>query len=429
MRFVLDLAYVIGLLLGSPWLIYKMVTTGKYRAGLGERLGFIRPRTGSARCLWVHGVSVGEVLAARTFIEEFLHRHADWEVVVSSTTNTGVAVARKTYPQRRVFYYPLDFSLAVARALGRIRPDLVVLLEADLWPNFLSALRRRGVPVVMVNNRITAASFRRQKLFGFLARRLYRPIVQITAQTERHARRLRKLGVPREKITVTGSLKYDSAPTRVEDPEGLSRELGLSPASRVLLAGSTFAPEEKVMLDIFSRLRPRFPDLRLVVVPRHKTRFEEVARLIRDAGFEVVRRSEGPRPAGTVHSGQAVVLGDTMGELTRFYGLAEVVFVGKSLVEGGGQNILEPAALARPVVFGPSIYNFQETADALLAQNGAVRVRDAAELERVLTELLADPEWARRVGESARRVIESGRGATRRNVDIVDKVLAAAGRA
>lgn len=458
MRVVIDLLYLLAVILGSPWLLYKMVRTGKYRKGLRGRLGGVKRREGDKRCLWVHGVSVGEVLAARTLVEGFTHRHPDWDVVISTTTSTGQEVAKRHYPGQQVVYYPVDFGFAVERAMKAVRPDAIVLVEADLWPNFLGEAARRRTPVMVVNNRIGARSFRQQMMLRYLGRLfLYDRLTQVTAQTEVHARRLRELGAGAGRVTVTGSVKYDAAPTRVGGSEELARELGIREGERVIVAGSTFAPEEKILLGIYGRLRERFRGLRLVVVPRRPERFDEVARMITEAGFKVTRRSEcvketeetltakaqsaqrTARPGvnsnnsqeeakgnrkGAKLEGDVVILGDTMGELTRFYGLAEVVFVGKSLVAGGGQNILEPAGLGKAVVFGPSMYNFEEPAQRLLGRGAAVQVRDAKELEKELGGLLASPQRAREMGLAGREAIDAGRGATERNLDMIDKVLA-----
>lgn len=425
---IIDLIYLLAVVLGVPWLVFKTITTGKYRRGLIQRLGFLKPRESSARCLWVHGVSVGEVLAARTIISEFARRHPDWNIVVSTTTSTGQDVARKAYPDHRVIYYPVDFGIAVARAFAAVRPSCIVLLEADLWPNFISAARRRRVPIVVANNRITARSFRGQMRFRYLSQRfLYDGIAHVTAQTEPHARRLLALGVPTERVTVVGSLKYDVAPTETDDSRKLADELGLDESHIVLVAGSTSEPEEEMLLGIYNRLRRKFENLRLVLVPRHKTRFEEVAQSIERAGFKLIRRSQPDRPRRGPIDADTVILGDTIGELTQFYGIAGLVFVGKTLIDGGGQNILEPAALGKAVLFGPSIFNFQEAADRLLGADAAVQVGDETELETALGELISNPTRASQLGAAARRVIDAGRGATARNIDIVDKVLAKSG--
>ncbi len=428
MSILFDIGYLFVVILGSPWFLYKMLRTGKYRKGLAARLGRVTPREGDRRCLWVDGVSVGEVLAARTLVEAFSQRHPDWDVVISTTTSTGQEVAKKHYPGRQVFYYPMDFGFAVKRTMRAIRPDAVVLVEADLWPNFLGRAKRSGVPVVVVNNRITTRAWRQQMMVRYLSRVfLYERIAHIGVQTEQHAERLRAMGVREEQMTVTGSVKYDTAPKGAPDVEGLAKTLGIQKGQPVLVAGSTFAPEEKIILGIYGRLRARFPQLRLVLVPRHPQRFDEVAGLILESGLGLIRRSDRGKSGERIEGPGSVILGDTMGELTRMYGLADEVFVGKTLFEGGGQNIIDPAALGKAVVFGPSIFNFEEAAGRLLDAGGAVQVKDAEELERVLGDLIEHPEEARRMGEAARKAVDAGRGATARCGEVRDKVLAEKG--
>jgi len=419
---VWDVLYLFGLVLGFPVLLYRMMTQRKYRSGILERLGGVPRRTGARECFWVHGVSVGEVLASRTLITGFHERHPDWDVVVSTTTDTGYQAARRTFSDCLVIRYPLDFSLLVSRSLSRIRPSLIVLMELELWPNFVRIASGRGVPVVIANGRLSERSYRMQRTFRLLPAASYGHVRRICAQTDSYARRFEDLGVPSDRIVVTGSLKYDAVAPGGKGPADLRGDLGLADDEKLLVAGSTAPGEEEILLDVYARVKEEFPRLRLAIVPRHPERFEEVASIIGRRGFEVLRRSDGgAKDAGS----DAVILGETMGELLRFYASASVVFVGKSLIApGGGQSIIEPASLGKPVVFGRHVSNFRETRDLLLAREAAVEVADAEGLRGALERLLADETLAADMGRRARRAVEEARGATQLTLDVIEDILA-----
>jgi len=419
-----DVLYLFGLFLVFPVLLFRMLVHGKYRSRLLERFGAVPRRRGDRACLWVHGVSVGELLASRTIVAAFRRRHPDWDVVISTTTDTGYAAALTTFADCHVITFPLDFTGAITRSLSRVRPSLVVLMELELWPNFVRLCARRRVPVVIANGRLSERGHRLQKMLGFVLSGSYRGIARVCVQTEEYARRFADVGAPPGRIVVTGSLKYDAVPDEVPGVDGLRRDLGIAEDEKLIVAGSTFAGEEDILLDVYSRLKGDHPTVRLAVVPRHPERFDTVCSLIRRRGFRVLRRSGG-KPSGS--GADVVILGDTMGELVCFYAAASVVFVGKSLVRpGGGQNLIEPAALGRAVVFGPYVANFSETRDLLLARDAAVQVADANELATAMGRLLADEKASADMGERAAAVIRTARGATDRTVDILEQVLASA---
>jgi len=433
-----DLAYLFLFAVWSPWLLYKMATTGKYRAGLRERLGGVRRRRGERFCLWVHGVSVGEVASARTLIEAFSRRFPDWEVVVSTTTATGQQTARRLYPGRLVFYYPLDLSVAVRRTLARIRPDLLCLAEHDLWPNLLRLAEARATPVVLVNGVFSERTYALQKRFLPLLRGTHRRLRAAAMQTRQYADRLLALGVPAEKVSVTGNMKYDTIDTSpLPPPAGLMAELTLEPDDLVLVAGSTHPGEEEALLTAYARLRERFSQLRLIIAPRHPERFDEVAALIRGRGFAIRRRSRKPEPGGgervsaeRAHTDRApVILVDTLGELTTIYRFAHVVFVGGTLVPIGGHNVMEPAGLAKMPIVGPHTFRTTEAVELLLAREALRRVADGEELTRVLAEFLAEPERLREAGERARQVVLENQGATGRNLELLAALVAERERA
>jgi 3-deoxy-D-manno-octulosonic-acid transferase len=428
MPLVLDALYLLVLVALSPWLAWRAAVTGRYRRDLAAKLlGRVAvPNPDSKPVAWFHGVSVGEVHLLVTLVGAFRKRHPDWVVVVSSTTDTGLAEARVRFADCVVVPYQFDFSWAVGRALDTIKPRVVVLAESELWPNFLAAASRRRVPVVVVNGRLSPRSFSRLRQVAWIARRLlFRHVTHFAVQSDDYADRLRQLGVPSEKVSVTGSVKYDGATGDRDSPKAveLRRLLGLSGRELVWVAGSTHAPEEAVVLDAFARLRSRFPDLLLILVPRHPDRFAEVADLVAKSGLPHVRRGQLTRP---VRTPPAVVLLDTVGELGAAWGLADVGYTGGSLDgKRGGQSMIEPAGYGVPTVFGPHVWNFRDAARRLVEAGGAVVVPDAAGLERAIGRLVGDTELRRRMGAAARELVKQQQGATARTLDLIDRVVAA----
>jgi len=427
---LLDVLYLAGLVAASPMWLYRMIRHGRYRADIGQRLGAAPVRYGRQPVLWIHGVSLGEVNACRTLVAELQGQLPDYRIVISTTTDTGMAAARRLFGRDYVvFRWPLDFTLAVRRALGRVRPDLVVLVEGEVWPNFLAACNRLDVPVVVVNARMSAdKGFPRYRRLGSLAGKLFNRLTAIGAQNENYAERFRSLGTGPEKVRVTGMMKFDTAVVadRIDGQDELAAAMGIGPDDRLLVAGGTGPGEEKLLLDVYEKVKARHPAARLAIVPRKPERFEEVARLIAGRSFEVVRRSEhagGSAPsASCLPAGRsAILLGDTMGELRRFYALAEAAFVGRSLVPMGGSDMIEAAALGKPTAFGPHTFNFPQ-ADALAA-HGCARVADANALAEQFDAWLADPDAAAEVGRAAQQHVRSQMGATRRNVEMICRVL------
>lgn len=418
---LLDAVYAGGLLVGSPWFLYKMARTGKYRSGLGERLGFVEPRA-AGECIWVHGVSVGEILAARGLVAALEKELPDVEIVVSATTNTGCAVAKKTYPGKRVFYYPLDFSRAVARSFRRIRPSLVVLMEFEVWPNFLRRAEREGVSVVVANGRITDRAFSRLKRFAPFARGMLRGVTLYLMQTDKYRERLLDLGAAPERVEVTGNVKFDTLSTEI-DRERAARlrcEMGVREGEILVIGGSTHASEEEALLAACAELKARDPRIRLLIVPRHKERFEEVALVIENAGCRLFRRSW--LAAGRKPAGDEILLGDTMGELESLYEAADVAFVGGTLIPHGGQNMMEPAAKGKPVIFGPSVENFPVGPDLLIEAGAAVQIESGAQLARAI-EAYLDPDMARAAGRAGADVVRTLKGATARTLARISEVF------
>jgi 3-deoxy-D-manno-octulosonic-acid transferase len=424
----LDLAYLFALLLASPWLLYRAVTSGRYRRAPFARLfGAVslppaqrrRPRA------WFHGVSVGEVHLLRQIVAGFRERHEDWECVVSSTTDTGLDEARRCFADLPVVAWPLDFSWAVRRALAAVRPRLLVLAEGELWPNMLREAKRRGVTVAVVNGRFSPRSARRYHRFAALARPMLQNVDLFAVQSDEYAAALKGLGVMGTRVAVTGSVKYDGLTGDRDNPQtaALGRLFAVESGDLVWVAGSTQTPEEKVVLSIYRAVKARLSRLRLVLVPRQRDRFAEVATLVKQSGLPLARRSKLNDKPLTDRS--AVVLVDTIGELGAVWGLADVAFVGGSLDgKRGGQNMLEPAAYGAAVVFGPHVWNFRDAAARLVNEGGAVQVPDAAGLAKAVPELLASAGKRKRLGATGRRLVQAQQGATERTLDALGFLIA-----
>ncbi len=429
---LLNTLYLFTLILLSPWLLYRAFRTGRYRRGLWAKLFGVssaKPQAAKRR-VWFHGVSVGEIHLLRQVIAAFRKRFPDRECIVSTTTDTGLDEATRCFPDLTVVPFPFDFSWAVRRTLRAVDPELIVLAEGELWPNFLLAARRRGVPVAVVNARMSPRSFGRYRRLGFLSRWLLRRIELIAAQTEEYAVNFRALGAEPARVRVTGSVKFDGAKGDRHNPQtaALRRLFGLTEDELVWIAGSTQAPEEEIVLRVYRRLRPDFPQLRLFLVPRQKDRFDEVAGLLEGSREPFVRRSTIAAcglAAGSAKPQAAIILMDTIGELGALWGLADVAFVGGSL-DGrrGGQNMIEPAAYGAAVLFGPHVWNFRDPAKRLVECGGAVKIIDEAELEKAVRTLLTDPARRTAMGLAARAFVAEQQGATERTLDLLAGLLA-----
>jgi 3-deoxy-D-manno-octulosonic-acid transferase len=409
-------------------LVWRLVFDRRYRGGLTERLGRAPRSAGNRAVLWIHAVSVGELKAARQLIEAVLARHAEFDVVVSSTTPTGRALARQLYPALRSFYYPLDFGPFPWLALRRVRPAAVLLVELEYWPNFLFCAARRGVPVAVVNGRISEQSFRGYRRIRGLAPP-FGAISRFCMQDESYRQRLLALGVEAERIFVTGNMKYDAVRLGQEPPlaERLRPWLRSGDAL-VLVGGSTHGEEERMLLAAAAELGSRLPrPLRLVLAPRHPERAPAVSELITAAGhrvvawslaYEALTREMQPRLQPT-----DVVLVDTIGHLEAFYAAGDVAFVGGSLIPRGGQNMLEPAALGRAVVFGPHTSNFRNDVELLLGAGAAEQVASPAALAPALLRLLVDADRRAELARRAVALIRSNQGATARTLDLLAPIL------
>jgi 3-deoxy-D-manno-octulosonic-acid transferase len=427
MRGIYNLVFTVFLLLSAPYYLFRMWRRGAWKAGFSQRFGRhdgkLKQALTNRHVLWLHAVSVGEVNVCTHLIKALEPRLPNLKIVVSTTTSTGMAELRRKLPHHIAkTYYPIDRRTWVRRALNVIRPEAVVLIEAEIWPNFIWRLRDLRIPVFLVNARLSDRSYRGYRRFRFLFRPLFASFAGVGAQNEDDAARLRSLGCRPEAVQVVGNLKFDAAKIDAQrdvDVPGLLNRLGIEPTARILVAGSTHAGEESILIDQFLRLRRSHPDLFLVLVPRHFERSREVGRELEARGVRFVYRSEVSGSERFDRGAIDCLLVNTTGELRFFYEHATVVFVGKSLVAHGGQNPIEPGALAKPMVFGPNMENFAAITGAFLREKGAIQVRDAAELGSAFDRLLSDPELRERVGRNALRVVRANQGAIERTVDMI----------
>ena len=429
MPLVLNAIYAVLLLACSPFLAYRAARSGKYRDGWSEKfLGDAPFRIGEGCCIWFHAVSVGEVLLLKPVLKEISRRRPGWELVVSTTTRTGLGVARRTYPDLVTFYAPLDFSWATRRAVSQIRPTVLALVELELWPNLVLAAKKYGARVAIVNGRLSPRSHRGYRAIRGPLGPTLRRLDSVAAQTEEYAARFVDLGVPQQRVHVTGSVKFDGLESDRGNPKttGLRRVLGLSTSEIVFVAGSTMEGEEVAALAAYRSARREHPRLRLILVPRHAERFDEVAAMLAREGEPFSRRSA-PRVVTVSNRGgnqPPVILIDTIGELSAVWGLADVAFVGGSLLPGrGGQNMMEPAAFGASVMFGPYTENFRETVEQLLSRGGARRVTTPASLTAALADDLNDPETAAKRGEAGRSYVLAQNGAAERTLAELDRLV------
>jgi 3-deoxy-D-manno-octulosonic-acid transferase len=403
-----------------PVFLVRRLRGSGYERSLAQRFGRYGPGLPAEPRCWIHAVSVGEAATAVPLVEAIAQRWPELAVVMTTVTPTGArVVADRLHGKVTHRYFPLDLPGPVRRALAAVKPRFFIGMETELWPNFLRTLTRRGVPAMIANGRISDRSFRRYHRVRFLTSRMLRDISVFAMQSQEDARRIIALGALPERVVVTGNLKTDLAPTESGGEAVWQRLLALGEDDLVWIAGSTHRGEEAVVVDAYTALRRRFPKLVLLLAPRHPERVAEVEQLVAERGLAAVRRSDLPK----ARDRGAVVILDTVGELAQIYRVATVVFVGGSLVPTGGHNMLEPALLRKPVLFGPHTSNFRESAELLLEAGGAVLVEDPSLLEAHAAELLADADLCRRMGEAALQAIVSRQGAVKQTMELVERYL------
>jgi 3-deoxy-D-manno-octulosonic-acid transferase len=431
MRFAYNILFAVFFWLSAPWYFLKMSRRPNWRPGFWQRFAFYGPKVtrpdGARPVLWLHAVSVGEVGICAQLIRALEPRLPSFQFVVSTTTSTGMGeLGRKLPPHIPRFYYPVDFPGVVRRAMNAFRPSAIILVENELWPNFLWQALDRKIPLFLVNARISDRSFPNYRRASFLFRNMFSQFRAVGCQEPGDAERLAQLGFPPEAIGVVGSLKFDAAqpdPRPGLDARALLLQIGVNTNSKILVAGSTHAGEEALLAGLCKRLRARFPDFFLVLVPRHSERTAEVAQDLERVGVQFIRRSEVGNSKSVPPGKLECLLVNSTGELKFFYEVADVVFVGKSLTAEGGQNPIEPAALGKAVVFGPNMQNFTSIVRAFLAAQAVLQVQDAAELEKTVTELFSDDRRRADLGARALRVVQKNLGATERTVDLIAEKL------
>ncbi len=417
MHWVLNAVYALLLTALSPLIAWRMLRHGRYRRGIAQKLlGTLQHPNGSRPVVWFHAVSVGEIVQLQKIVLEFRRASADrFAILVTTSTDSAWDLAQQRFPECTVEWFPLDFSWAVGTALDRIRPVQVVLVELELWPGFMAACRSRGIPVAIVNARLSERSFRRYLKVRSLLQPMFAGIRLIAAQSPAIAARLRTLGAREAAIHVTGSVKFDGIECRPDHPglTALREAFQISNATPVLMAGSTQEPEEQLLLTAWQELQQEFPALTLILVPRHKERFEAVAQLVQQSGCSLIRRSDPSTTTATTDSfgRPAVRLLDTIGELSACWGLADVAFVGGSFGNRGGQNMIEPAAWGAAVLFGPHTWNFRDVVQVFLEAEACLQLADPTQLVPTLRRLLQDPAARQRLGAIARQTVQRQQGA------------------
>jgi len=422
MYWVYSMLLAAGLILTLPYWLVQMSRHGKYRAGLAERLGRFPSRVRadlSVPTIWVHAVSVGEVMAVSQLIAELRRRLPAYRIVVSTTTDTGQRLARKHLSPEDVFYCPMDFAFAIRPYLRRLRPQLVVIAETELWPNFIRLAHAHGARVAIVNARISDRSWPGYRRFRFLLKGIFRSVDLVLAQTEEDRRRLAQLGAPEARLHTTGNLKFDvPAPALPPLVDSLRKALAESGATPVLVCGSTVDEEEPLLLRAFENILASYPQAVMILAPRHPERFDEVSRLLERLGIRFFKRSLW---AGEAVAG-GVLLVDTIGELAALYSLADIAFVGGSLVPRGGHNIIEPAQHGVAIMVGPHTDDFRDIV-RLFQSHDALRVVGPAELPLVFMELISNASARTALGQRAAAILRSQTGATVRTAEALQELL------
>ena len=419
-----NLVYLIALVMLSPMIVFRSIKAGRYRRGLLEKLfgvsaqrarKLLSHQTDSNELVWFHAVSVGEVNLLPNLIHH-LEDNTSLSYVISSSTDTGYDLAVERFGTEKVFFCPLDFTWAVKRTLRHLKPSKIALAELELWPNLIRAAKQQQCKVIVINARLSERSSRRYRKFTWLTKSLFGSLDWVGCQDEHVRDQFHLCGTPQSSLEVTGSLKFDNAPNR-RDTDGVvtcGNWAGQRKSHRIWLVGSTQSGEEELALSIFLQLMQSEPELRLIIVPRHAERFDEVARVIESMKLIAYRRSNNIHQTRTDWPQKEVILIDTIGELRQWWGTAEIATVGGTFGSRGGQNMLEPAGYGCAVSFGPDTRNFKQIAEILLQANAAVRVQNQTELHQFVSRCLSDPSYQNRLGEQAKTIVNQHRGAIQR---------------
>ncbi|MGL6225358.1 MAG: 3-deoxy-D-manno-octulosonic acid transferase [Thermoguttaceae bacterium] len=427
----LNVLYALLLLVFSPFILYRMIVQGKYRAGFAQKLLGQVPELPllekNKKRIWFHAVSVGEVNVLRPLLKRIREQKPDWECVISTTSLTGMELAKKLYgSEQTVFYCPLDFSWAVKKAVRRIKPTLLVLTEQEIWPNLFFAAKQSGCKLALINGRFGESGYLRYKRFRCIFRPLLKMLNVVAVQSETYAGWFHCIGASGDAIEVTGSMKFDGAQTDTQNPKtvALKKLAGISEQDIVFLAGSTQDPEEEMALRVYETLKPQFPALKLVLVPRHPERFATVAQMLTDHHADWKRRSEWTTQEQQANKeGPSIILVDTIGELGAWWGTAQIAFVGGSMGSRGGQNMIEPAAYGAAVSFGPNTKNFRDIVELLLRNDAAIVVHNEEEMLAFVRRMLEDRTFAQELGERAATLVRSQLGATDKTLALLARCI------
>ncbi len=402
---------------------------GKFHRGFLQRFGFLPEKPELGRPIWVHAVSVGEAMAVKSLVEELRGAYPGKRFVISTVTPTGNKIAKGIAKEGDlVTYLPLDFSLIVRHVLDKINPGLFVIAETEIWPNLIYALYKKNIPIIVVNARISDVSFWGYLSVKFLISGLLNKISLFCVQAERDRQRFVSLGVKDERVKVTGNMKFDAAGLLVSERNHTDyrTKLGLGSEEKLFICGSTHPGEEEIILNAYKSLCGEFPQLKLLIAPRHPIRAKEVEKIVANHGFRPLRISHLTGQTGKQANRQTVFILDTIGQLTSYYGACDIAFVGGSLIKKGGHNILEPAARALPIIFGPHMFNFRDISEMFLKNEAAILARNQEELKSGVKHLLDEPARAQKLGNSARELIARSRGATRANIDCIKSIYGGA---
>jgi 3-deoxy-D-manno-octulosonic-acid transferase len=420
MHILYDLIFMIFAIVQLPVYLFK----GKLKKSFLLRLGFLPRDLNLERPIWIHAVSVGEAQAVKGLLDELRKVYPNKKFVISTVTATGNKIVRG-FSRKGDFvtYLPLDLSFIVRRVVAKVDPSLFIIAETEIWPNIISALNQKHIPIILVNGRISDASLRGYKAIKFLLKDTLSKINACCVQSERDALRFKEIGVGGDRVKVTGNMKFDAASLNLDNRKQnkLRSELWLGQDDKFLVCGSTHAGEEETILKEYKKLLGNFKNLKLLIAPRHPERSREVSGLVLKYGFESVMVSALPAQAGI--RANAVFILDTVGSLIDFYEVADIVFVGGSLAHKGGHNILEPASFSKPIIFGPYMFNFRDIADLFISNNAAVMLRDGSGLSGAISKFLNDPDEARQTGQRGRQLISLNIGATLRNVEVIKLVM------
>lgn len=431
MTLLYDLVFLVFAIIYLPYLFIS----GRFHRDIWQRFAIypkrVRDEVAGKGVIWVHAVSVGEVMAASTLCEKLIKKYPKRRLVISTITKTGNAIAKRLFSgTATIIYLPVDLSLFVRRAIRIIRPEIFIIVETEIWPNLILRLQRDSIPAVLVNGRISPKSFRLYKSARFLFKGVLDKITLFSMQTQEYADRIIEMGAPASKVVVTGNMKFDAAirdgKAGLADARTLRNDLGLREGEQLFMAGSTHSPEEEMVLRAYKGMLESMPGLRLLIAPRHVERVGEIEGIVRNFGLKSLRISQMEqerRRYPTVQSPTTVLILDTMGQLSKLYSAATVIFMGGSLMKRGGQNILEPAIFSKPIIFGPHMFNFKDIAESFIRESAARMVKGEDELKDVTSLLFKEKAERDGLGKRARALIEKNKGATERNVGAIVKAI------